>query len=50
MRIGAYSYLTTSALAVAIAFVAKDFTAPLLVIALMGLFDRLIAQPALRGR
>ncbi len=42
----------TAALAVAIAFVAKDLTVPLLAISAFGLFDRLIAGPVLgiRGR
>ena len=50
MRIGSKSYLATMALAIAIAFIAKDLAVPLLVISMMGLFDRFIGQPVLRAR
>jgi hypothetical protein len=43
-------YLAIGVLAVAIALIAKDLTTPLLVVSLLGLFDRLIAQPVLRAR
>ena len=50
MRIGRANYLAITALAVLIAFIAKDLAVPLFVISLMGLFDRLIGEPVLRAR
>jgi hypothetical protein len=50
MRIGRANYLAITALAVLIAFIAKDLAVPLFVTSLMGLFDRLIGEPVLRAR
>ena len=45
MRIGMRSSVVTAVLAVAIAFIAKDLTMPLLAVSVFGLFDRLIGEP-----
>jgi hypothetical protein len=50
MRIGLRNSVTTAILAVALSFVAKDLSVPLMGLSLFGLFDRLIAAPWLRGR
>lgn len=42
--------LKVSAIGFALAFIAKDFSVPLFMLALMGLFDRLVGEPVFRGR
>jgi hypothetical protein len=50
MRIGRRSYWVTLVLGSAIALIAKDFTIPLIGVAVLGLVDRHVATPLLRGR
>jgi hypothetical protein len=49
MGIGMRSRLATAFLAVAFSFIAKDLAVPLLGLSAFGLFDRLVAWPALRA-
>jgi hypothetical protein len=50
MRVGRRSHLVISLLGTAIALIAKDFTVPLIGVAMLGVFDRLVATPLLHGR
>jgi hypothetical protein len=50
MTSGKTGMIAVAILALAISLVAKDFAAPLLVISMFGLFDRLVANPVLRAR
>jgi hypothetical protein len=50
MRIGRRSYRIIFVLGTIIALIAKDFSVPLAGVAVLGLFDRLVAMPLLRGR
>jgi hypothetical protein len=50
MTSGKTGMIAVAALAVALSLVAKDFTVPLFMISITGLFDRLIANPVLRAK
>lgn len=50
MRIGRRSHLAITVLGAAIALIAKDFTVPLVGVAMLGVFDRFVAATLLRGR
>jgi hypothetical protein len=50
MTSGKTGMIAVAALAVALSLVAKDFTVPLFMISMFGLFDRLIANPVLRAK
>jgi hypothetical protein len=50
MLFGVRSGFVTALLGVGIAFIAKDLAMPLIGVAVLGLFDRLIGVPMLRER